>query len=86
MRIARWIFAVAGIYGLLVLLPLFFMESRINRDQPPPITHPDHFYGFVSVAVAFQFVFLVIASDPRRYRPLMLVSVVEKWPYAALVT
>jgi hypothetical protein len=86
MRIARWIFAVAGIYGLLVLTPLFFLESRINREQPPPITPPDHFYGFVSVAFAFQFVFLVIATDPRRYRPLMLVSVIEKWPYAGLVT
>jgi hypothetical protein len=41
MVFARRVFLIAGIYGLLVLLPLSFMEGRIGRDQPPPITHPN---------------------------------------------
>ena len=35
-------------------------------------------YGFIGVAVAWQIVFLVISRDPIRYRPLMLIAVVEK--------
>jgi len=85
MKFARYTFLISGIYGLLVVLPQFFLESRIGQEQPPAITHPEFFYGFVCVTVAFQFVFLVIASDPARYRPLMLVSLVEKFPFVIAV-
>jgi hypothetical protein len=77
-RLARWIFAGAGIYGLLALLPQYFLESQIARDFPPAITHPEHFYGFVGVALAWQFAFLLIARDVQRYRLLMLPAVLEK--------
>jgi purine-cytosine permease-like protein len=77
-RFARSVFRIAGIYGLIVLLPQYFMEAQIGRDYPPAITHPEHFYGFVGVALAWQFVFLVIASDARRYRPLMVPAILEK--------
>jgi hypothetical protein len=63
------------------MLPQFFLENKISADQPPPITHPEFFYGFVCVTVAFQIVFLVISRDPIGYRPLMLVSLVEKFPF-----
>jgi hypothetical protein len=86
-RFARRVFLVAGIYGLLVLLPQYFLEEQIGRDYPPAITHPEHFYGFIGVALTWQLVFLLIASDVRRYRPLMLVAVLEKLSFgiAALV-
>jgi hypothetical protein len=58
--------------------PQFFLEAQIGRDYPPPITHPEHFYGFVGVALAWQFVFLLIGRDPARYRPLMPIAVLEK--------
>ena len=77
-RFARVVFRLAGIYGLIVLVPQYFMEAQIGRDYPPAITHPEHFYGFVGVALAWQVVFLVIASDVRRYRPLMLPAILEK--------
>ncbi|BCS32973.1 hypothetical protein TBR22_A21970 [Luteitalea sp. TBR-22] len=77
-RFARRVFMGAGIYGLVVLLPQYFMEAQIGRDYPPAITHPEHFYGFVGVALAWQLAFLVIASDVRRFRPLMLPAIVEK--------
>lgn len=75
---ARRAFTAAAIYGILVLAPQYFLEGRIGRDYPPPITHPEHFYGFIGLALVWQFVFLLIASDPIRYRPVMLVAVLEK--------
>jgi hypothetical protein len=78
MTFARRVFQVAAIYGLLVLVPQYFLEGRTGRDFPPAITHPEYFYGFVGIAVAWQLAFLVIARDPVRYRPLMPVAVVEK--------
>lgn len=81
-RFARRVFTGAGIYGLLVLLPQYFMETRIGIDHPPPITHPEHFYGFIGVALAWQLAFLLIGRDPQRYRLFMLPAVVEKLSFA----
>jgi hypothetical protein len=81
MTIAKRVFRIAGIYGLLAILPMYFLEGRIGRDQPPAITHPEFFYGFLGVAVAWQLAFLVIARDPVRYRPLMIPAVLEKATY-----
>ena len=75
---AKRVFLIAAIYGLIVLVPQYFLEDKTGRDFPPPITHPEYFYGFVGVALAWQIVFLVISRDPVRYRPLMLVAIVEK--------
>jgi hypothetical protein len=80
---ARRIFRWAGIYGLIVLLPTLFLEARVGIDSPPAITHPEYYYGFVGLALAWQLVFLVIGSDPVRYRPLMLPAVVEKAAWGA---
>jgi len=81
-KFARRVFLFAGIYGLVVLLPQYFLEDQIGRDYPPPITHPEHFYGFVGVAVAWQLAFLTIARDVVRFRPLMVAAVVEKASFA----
>ncbi|HET6422138.1 MAG TPA: hypothetical protein VFG20_00560 [Planctomycetaceae bacterium] len=78
MRFARWVFAVAGIYGLLVLAPMLGMEAQIGREHPPAITHPEYFYGFLGVALAWQVGFLVIATDPVRYRLMILPAILEK--------
>jgi len=86
MRFARWLFLVAGVYGLLVLLPLFLGPARVARDYPPPITHQEFFFGFAGTALAWQIAFLVISRDPVRYRPLMLVGVVEKLIWGVAVT
>ena len=78
MTFAKRVFLIAGIYGLIVLVPQYFMEDRIGLDTPPPITHPEFFYGFVGTAVAFQIVFLLLSRDPVRYRAMMIPSVMEK--------
>ena len=85
MRFAKIVFWVAGIWGLLVITPLYFMFDLISRKDPPPITHPGFFYGFVGLALAWQIAFLFIATDPARYRPLMIPSVLEKVGYGAAV-
>jgi len=78
MSFARWVYRIAGIYGILCLAPFFFLEEKIGRDYPPAITHPEHYYGFVGVSLAWQIAFLIIAADPVRYRPLMAATLVEK--------
>ena len=59
-------------------MPQYFLAARISHDTPPAITHLEYFYGFIGVAVAWQFVFLLIGRDPERYRPLMIPAVLEK--------
>ena len=78
MPFARRVFMTAAVYGVLVLALQYFMEVKVCRDFPPPITHPEHFYGFIGVALAWQVLFVVIARDPIRYRPVMPVAVLEK--------
>jgi len=81
MKFAKYLFYVAGVWGILVITPLFFIFDKIGQQDPPPVTHPLFYYGFAGVALAWQFVFLVIGSDPVRFRPLMLVSILEKLGY-----
>src|SRR3954453_21390875 len=78
MRFARWTFLIAGLYGVLILVPGFFLEAQLGTTEPPPVTHPEFYYGFYGSALVWQLAFFVIASDPVRYRPLILVSVLEK--------
>ena len=78
MQFARRVFWIAGLFGLAVLLPQYFMEGRLGRDFPPPVNHPEHFYGFIGVAAAWQVAFLIISRDPVRYRLIMLPGILEK--------
>ena len=85
MTFARWTFRVAGILGLLGVVPQYFMETTIGRETPPPITHPEFFYGFTGVVIAWQVAFLIIGHDPLRHRPLMIPSMIEKFSFAIAV-
>lgn len=81
--IARILFALAALYGIPVLLLGLFGEAQFNAAMPPAITHPEFYYGFHGVALVFQLIFILIAIDPVRYRPLMLVAVLEKLAFFA---
>ncbi|MBI3856102.1 MAG: hypothetical protein HY293_10480 [Planctomycetes bacterium] len=85
MTFARRVFLAAGLYGLLTVTPQLFLEGRTSQDLPPAITHPEFYYGFVGAVLAWQAAFLIIASDPARYRPLMLAALIEKGVFAAAV-
>jgi hypothetical protein len=78
---ARRVFGLAGIYGLVVLLPLFFAEPWL---APPP-SRPEDYYGFLGAAVVMQFLYLAIAADPMRYRPLMPLGMLSKFSFFATV-
>jgi len=82
-KFARRVFLLAGIYGIVVLLPQYFVEWGL--DLPAPMAQPEHFYGFIGVALSWQFVFLLIARDVERYRPLMLMGVLEKLSFSLAV-
>ena len=85
MKFAKIVFRVAAIWGVLIITPLYFMFDVISRNDPPPITHPGFFYGFVGTALAWQIAFFFIASDPARYRPLIIPSIFEKFSYGMAV-
>jgi len=86
MKFAKVVFWIAGVWGILILTPLYFMYELIGRQDPPPITHPQFFYAFISVAMVWQFVFFVIATNPARFRPMILMSVFEKLSYVLTVS
>ena len=83
MRISKWVFASAGVWGVLVVAPLYFAIDAFGRRFPPAIVHREFYYGFAGVALAWQLAFFVIASDPVRFRPLMLVAIFEKFIWVA---
>jgi hypothetical protein len=85
MKFARIVFAIAAVYGIITLLPLYFLLERIGREAPPAVTHPEFYYGFVGVVLLWQFVFNLIAKDPIRYRPIMLIAICEKLVYTVPV-
>jgi hypothetical protein len=78
MKFARWVFYIAGVYGVISIAPLYFMERAINQQNPPAITHPMFFYGFVGVTLAWQLLFFAIAREPMRLRPVIPFVVLEK--------
>jgi hypothetical protein len=78
MNFAKRTFLIAGIYGLIVLLPQFLLEEKTGRDFPPAITHSEYYYGFVGVAVTWQIVFFILSRDPIRYRIIMIPAILEK--------
>jgi hypothetical protein len=82
MKFAKIVFLIAGIWGVIVLTPLYFMFNLIGRQDPPPITHPAFYYGFVGASLTWQIAFLIIATNPARFRPLMVACMIEKFSYA----
>ncbi len=86
MKFAKITFLIAGSWGVLILTPLYFMFDLIGRQDPPPITHPAFYYGFVGVALAWQIAFFFIARDPIRLRAMMIPSIFEKFSYGIALT
>ncbi|HEV2710040.1 MAG TPA: hypothetical protein VGU67_07515 [Edaphobacter sp.] len=85
MKFAKVVFWAAGIWGLLILTPLYFMFDLIGRQTPPPINHPQFYFGFVGVGLVWQIAFFVIAREPVRFRPMMIPSVLEKLSYVVML-
>ena len=85
MKFAKIVFTVAGIWGFVMITPLYFLLDRIGKLDPPPITHPAFYFGFAGIALVWQFIFLLIARDPIRFRPIMIPAIFEKLAYSVPV-
>lgn len=78
MTFAKWVFTLGGIWGVLVIGPMFFAESALAQATGKPFNHPDTYYGFVAAVFCWQLAYLVISRDPARYRPFMLLGALGK--------
>ena len=81
MRVAKYVFTGAGIWGIVVLAPFYWLSDITGRRYAPPADYPHFFYGFLAVAMAWQVAFLVIGSNPAGFRPLMIPAILEKLGY-----
>jgi hypothetical protein len=76
MKWARIVFGAAGLFGIAVLISLFRSPHAWGRRSAGP-----YYFGFATLALVGQIAFLVIAVDPCRFRPLMLVGVAKMWGF-----
>jgi hypothetical protein len=85
MTVARWIFLVAGLLGILLVVPLLVMEDVFYARVAVGMRHPEFLYGFAAVTLAWQAAFLFIGLDPLRLRPMMIPAMLEKFFFAIAV-
>ena len=85
MRFARGVFLLAGIIGALMVIPPYLLEQKFGEDNPPPVNHPELYYGFFGVTLSWQVMFLVIGADPIRFRMAMIPSMLEKASFAVAI-
>jgi len=78
MKFARVVFIGGGVWGVTVLTPLYWLFDITGRRYQAPVDYPHFFFGFVSVAMAWQIAFLIIGSNPVRFRALMIPAILEK--------
>jgi hypothetical protein len=80
-KFAKYVFISAGVWGIPVLTPFYWLVDVTGRRYTAPTEYPHFFYGFFAITMAWQFAFLVIGSNPVRFRPLMVPSMFEKFSY-----
>ena len=85
MKFAKTVFIGAGIWGILVLTPLYFLVDITGKPWPAPANYPHFFYGFISVAMAWQLAFLIIGTNPARFRLMMIPAMLEKFGHVMTV-
>lgn len=81
MKFAKVVFVGAGMWGIGVLTPLYWLVDVSGRRYGVPTEYPQFYYGFLSVAMAWQIAFLIIGSNPARFRMLMIPGIIEKLGY-----
>src|SRR5262249_25417290 len=77
MKFSKVVFTAAGVWGLLILTPLYFLHDAVAQARGGPVSYPEYF-GFLAITVAWQFAFLVIGTNPGRFRLMMLPAIAEK--------
>ena len=82
---AKRVFQIAGFWGLFILSLAYGAYLLGLEGATIDTDRPDIVHGFFLVALAWQIAFLFIATDPARYRPLMLAAMLEKFPFTLAV-
>ena len=85
MIFARRVFQIAGIYGLIVVTLAYAAHLAGVEQAVVYSDHPELVHGFFLVTLAWQVAFLLIATDPVRFRVLMLAAMLEKFPFTIVV-
>jgi hypothetical protein len=81
MKFAKVVFIAGGVWGIAALVPFYWLVDISGRRYAAPMDYPHFFWGFFSVALAWQLAFLLIGSNPVRFRPLMVPAIVEKFGF-----
>jgi hypothetical protein len=84
-KFAKIVFLCAGVAGVVALTPLYFLLNFIDARFPPAIAHPVIYYGLIGVVQVWHVAFCWIASDPLRFRPMMLPAMMEKFVFVGVV-
>jgi len=76
MKLARWVFLVAGVVGLLPVVQMIY-GALINGETflLDFANMGLFFYVAVFQYGLWQVLFIILATDPVRYRPMMIVAI-----------
>ncbi len=75
MKFAKWVSLIAGIFGFIIITPFYFFESQIA----PGLKYPLFYYGFVTIDLVWQILYIILSFDPTRYRPMMIPAFLVKF-------
>ncbi len=81
-RFARRFCYFAGWYGIFLLVPLLFMETKFGSKYPPPVSHPEFYYGFIAIALSWHVAFLILSRNPLAHRTFLIPAGLEKLTFA----
>lgn len=83
MTFAKRVFQIAAVWGILIVVLGYaaFLTGIAGPAAEIFTNHPEYVHGFFLAVFAWQIAFLIIASDPVRYRLLMLAAMLEKFPF-----
>lgn len=78
---AKRVFQIAGIWGIALIAFAYVAYFFGGEEWSVYTSHPQYVHGFFLVTLAWQVAFLLIATDPVRFRLLMLAAMLEKFPF-----
>ena len=81
MRFRNNAFWWGGVYGIGLAVGFFALEKRLA----PGLTHPEYYYAFAGALLVWHLLYLFIANQMERCRPIMPFAVLEKLSFAVPV-
>jgi hypothetical protein len=75
MKLARWVFLIAGIFGLIPVVPLVYTTMVKGEAILPDFASMGSFFS-VSVFqyVCWQISYIILARDPVRFRSMIILA------------